>query len=334
MEKADHWLAFGTTDESRKVESLWAEYLESVRLSSGTSNYQQIQKFGENYILPVIGHIKIGSLSDGHLQDVLIRSYKSGVLRKGAKRRTKGPLSRKTLQGIRATELNFLKWARMHKYTTLHPEELSVPRGARLKGKKILQPDALRLLFSCDTRLYRGKREFDDFIYAYQFLVATGIRPGELVGLKTRDISGRTVHLARAVNRYNEETQGKNENAIRSFEMDDYAYQAYLSQLRLRKAAGYPISPDSPLFPMHNQQSLYTRWKSYQRSNDIPEISLYELRHTFVSMAQDLPDGKLKPLVGHSKNMDTRGTYSHEKQNDAHDTAVHLTVLFDDILNA
>ena len=81
----------------------------------------------------MIGHIQIGKLNSGHLQDVLNRSYKNGVLRKGATRRSKGPLSRKTLQGIRATELNFLKWARQHKYTTLHPEDLQVPRGARLK---------------------------------------------------------------------------------------------------------------------------------------------------------------------------------------------------------
>lgn len=70
------------------------------------------------------------------------------------------------------------------------------------------------------------------------------------------------------------------------------------------------------------QHPLYLRWRAYQDSNGIaPRISLYELRHTFVSLAQDLPDGKLKPLVGHSRNMDTRGVYGHEITGALEDTA-------------
>lgn len=330
--KADRWLDEGVANETRRMDILWTEYLAAVKQASGTSNYDQIRKFGENYILPVIGHIQIGKLNSGHLQDVLNRSYKNGVLRKGATRRSKGPLSRKTLQGIRATELNFLKWARQHKYTTLHPEDLQVPRGARLKEKRILQPDTLKVLFACDTRLYRGKRCFDDFIYAYRFLVATGIRPGELAGLRIGDVQGNTVNLSQAVNRYGEHTQGKNDNAVRSFVMNTYALAAYQAQLKLLLENGESTAKESPLFPMYNQQTLYTRWKSYQESNGMEPISLYELRHTFVSMAQDLPDGKLKMVVGHSANMDTRGIYGHQRQNDARDAADRLTVLFVELL--
>ena len=56
--------------------------------------------------------------------------------------------------------------------------------------------------------------------------------------------------------------------------------------------------------------------------------------HTFVSIAQDLPDGKLKALVGHSKNMDTRGTYAHRIEGQAHETATAMTAAFDKVLNA
>jgi integrase len=330
--KADRWLESGTIDENRRVISLWEEYLESVKASSGTSNYEQIRKSGENYILPVIGNLKIGALTVGHLQDVLNRSYKSGTLRKGAKRQSKGPLSRKTLQGIRFAEKNFLRWARQHNYTTLTAEDLQVPKSARLKGKKILQPDAVRILFSCDTRICRGKRVFDEYIYAFRFLVSTGLRPGELVGLHIGDIDGRTVNLDGAINRYGEETLGKNENAIRSFDMNDYALEAYLHQLELLRTAGFKMFRTDPLFPMRNQQSLYNRWRHYQKSNDIPPISLYEMRHTFVSMAQDMPDGKLKLLVGHSRNMDTRGVYGHQRTGDAQATAKDLTDLFNEVL--
>lgn len=67
----------------------------------------------------------------------------------------------------------FCKWCRAKKLTTFHPEGLHVPAGARPKGKKVLQPDALITLFRVDTTLYRGKRVHDDFIHAYRFQVLT-----------------------------------------------------------------------------------------------------------------------------------------------------------------
>ena len=69
----------------------------------------------------------------------------------------------------------------------------------------------MKVLFDVDTRLYYGKLVFDEYIYAYRFAVATGVRPGELVGLWYGDIKGNTVNLRRSINRLDEETTGKNE---------------------------------------------------------------------------------------------------------------------------
>jgi len=327
--RADAWLDENLHDGNMKFSRVWESYLAGVRETSGTSNYRQIKKFGEDYILPVCGEVKIGSLTEGQLQDVLDRAYKSGCLRPDRKQpKREEPLSRKTLQGIRATEMNFLKWGRQHHYTILHPETLTVPAGARLKGKRILQPDALRLLFDVDTRLMRGKREFDELIYAYRFEVSTGIRPGELLGLWVGDIKGRRVDLSRAINQYGETTQGKNENAIRSFDLNDYALAAYEAQLDLLKEMGFELNYNTPLFPVASEHTFYLRWRAYQESNGItPRVSLYELRHTFVSMVQDLPDGKLKLLVGHSRSMDTRGVYGHAVNGEDATTAADLSTL-------
>lgn len=82
----------------------------SVKAAAGGSYIDQVEKFGHNYILPVIGPRRIGDLSTGMLQDVLNRSYKEGCLNPDSKRRSKGNLSRKTLQGIRGVEVSFVKW--------------------------------------------------------------------------------------------------------------------------------------------------------------------------------------------------------------------------------
>lgn len=78
------------------------------------------------------------------------------------------------------------------------------------------------------------------------------------------------------------------------------------------------LPDDAPVFLLENQQSLYNYWRFYQRSNGIdPPISLYELRHTFVSVAKTLPLGMVKDIVGHSQNMDTFGVYAHALNGDA-----------------
>ena len=314
--KADAWLDEGIASTTKRCADVWAEYMISVNATAGSNYINQVEKFGRNYILPVIGARRIGDLSTGMLQDALNRSYKEGCLNPDSKRRSKGNLSRKTLQDIRGVEVSFVRWCRQHKYTTLRPEDegLAVPKGARNKGKKILQPDALRVLLSTDTRVVRGKVEVDENIHAYRFAVMTGIRPGELLGLRVGDVEGHRLHLVRAINTLNEETTGKNENAIRTVVLHPLAVAELKAQLQQRTfEEERPLRQDDPVFLFKNEQSLYNYWRFYQHCNSItPPISLYELRHTFVSMIEDaVSPAQLRRMVGHSKSMDTYGWYSH-----------------------
>ncbi len=231
--------------------------------------------------------------------------------------------------------MNFIKWARQHQYTALRPEEeVIVPAGARTKGRKVLQPDSLRLLFSTDTRVVRGKVVPDENIHAYRVAVMTGLRPGELLGLRVGDVVGNELHIGRAINRMNEETSGKNENAIRVVVLHPMAAAEIRAQLQQRTMEGGRLSDGDRVFPLENQQSLYNYWRFYQRSNGIdPPISLYELRHTFVSVAKTLPLGVVKDIVGHSQNMDTFGVYAHELTGDAEIAAQAVNSVFVKLLD-
>ena len=48
--------------------------------------------------------------------------------------------------------------------------------------------------------------------------------------------------------------------------------------------------PTGSVFCIKNQQTLYKHWQRFCQSNSIQPCSLYELRHTFVSMADSLSD--------------------------------------------
>lgn len=215
---------------------------------------------------------------------------------------------------------------RKAKLSTYLPEDVQIPAGARLKGKKVLQPDDLVKLFSIDTTLYRNKRVPDDYIHAYRFAVLTGLRPGELVGLRWADIKGSTVNISRAINVKGQETRGKNENACRSFVLPDVAKAVLEAQ---RAITGHCES----VFCLETERRFYKRWKVYCAANDLQPVSLYELRHSFVSAIKTLPAGEVKALVGHSEDMDTYGIYSHALTGEDVQTAQAVNAVFMKLLH-
>lgn len=78
------------------------------------------------------------------------------------------------------------------------------------------------------------------------------------------------------------------------------------------------------------RQSRYRkRWKRYCLTNGIETAqSPYELRHTFVSANDEMPEGLKKQIMGHSKSMDTEGVYGHKKRGDMEKAAEYIDGVF------
>lgn len=308
--KADAWLDDSITSPSVRVNAIYPLFLESI---VSKEENRRADQYGRLYILPAVGSKKISSLTDDHFQTILEKAAIEGVSGK--------PLSKKTLTTLLGIIRNFMKFCRRKKLTTETLEFLSVPKGAKKGRKKVLQPKDLAILFSVDTTIMYGKRVKDNFIYAYRFAVLTGLRPGELQGLERSDIIGETIHLQRSINQEKEVTTGKNENAQRSFVMSNLAKEVLEDQLAL-------FADEEKVFPIASQSTFRHRWKNYCESNGIDYISPYEFRHTFVSIAKNLPDGTIKAIVGHSRNMDTFGVYGHELQGEMEKAAQNLNAIF------
>ena len=318
--KADQWLDFGI-DGSQRVKDLWDRYTEGLRAIS-TTTYKRGCYMGEAWVKPRIGHKKISSLTEQDLQDVINAAARSGIRDK-----SRG-LSKKSLENIRAELKAFLKFCRKAKVTTMYPEDLTVPAGARRSEKTVAQPKHLDILFSSEVTTYRGKLICDPLVNAYRLAVTTGLRPGELLGLEWADIEGNRVYVRRSINVFSEQTQGKNENAVRAFTMIPEALQVIEAQ---RASTGQRAGR---IFEIPTQRVFRDSWYRYCKCNCIPHITPYELRHTFVSIAKVLPEGQVKPLVGHSKDMDTFGTYGHSIGDDSAATAQALSSAFQAVLQA
>ena len=308
--KADEWLANATIDSSSLVNFVWDKWF--ATLTSEVTE-RQAKTFWKNHI-SVIGKKKICDLNAGDLQAVIDAAAKKG-------------LSKKTLSLIRSVMHSFVKWSRKNRYTTLTTEDVSIPKNAPTRGKKILQPEDLRRLFACEERLYSN---------LFKFAALTGLRPGELIGLMWEDITRNELHIRRSINFQNKLTEGKNENAKRKIVLGKYEKKVLADQRDALKRRGL-ISPW--VFPGKDgshavQENVAESWAAFCKAEGItPGVTPYGWRHTFVSVTYTMPDGLKKRRVGHSKNMDTEGVYGKRVNGDDEAESAYIESIFDDILS-
>jgi len=319
--KADAWLDENLDRTNTRLSVLYDEWVEELKLLTGTDHWQQYERLGRLYIKKQVGSIRMSDLTEQHLQKVINAAHKKG-------------LAKKTLNNIKSCMTAFVKYGRKCKATTLFVENLIVPRNAPVKDRVILQPDDLAVLFKKDIVTMYNKEMYDLFVHAYRFEVVTGLRPGEVVGLQWEDIQGNTVSLKRSINIHNEETRGKNDNARRTFMLTRLA-QGIL-QTQKEKLMELGISSEY-VFPNKEgeyvSQSTYAkRWVRYRDQAGLSKSTLYELRHTFVSVVKQLPEGLVKPLVGHSKAMETFGTYGHQLSGEMQSTALLVQDIFSEYI--
>ena len=281
----------------------WNRYLEEVEALTGPENYTNTESIGRNYLLPELRDRKLSSLTLQDFQTILFR----------ARKKDGSELSKKTLSNIRGVIVNFSKYCQGAKIMDLPLSLLRVPKNAPKVGKEILQPDQARRLM----------HDFEDewYINLWRWLLCTGMRPGEALGLKWSDIENGIVTIRRAQNYRGRETEGKNDNARRSFMLNSILDGILADQNRKT----WRLNSEYVFCNHAGKVSLQTvtknSWCRISREMG-SKTSPYGLRHTFISfMSQALPEQALKDWVGHSVRMDTYGTYRHAVNGEAERTA-------------
>ena len=306
--KADAWLEQGLKTRTMTAEAAHAIYMEREKKVTGKSSWRPKDSRWRIWIAPAIGPKRLESIHISQLQGILDDARAQGK-------------SRKHIGNIFSDITAFFRWCRENGYTTLTTDALKMPSGAPRGERKILHPRELTILLNSDRTRWRGREQRDEFVHLYRLIVLTGMRPGEALGLEWADVLPDRLELRRSRNIYEEITQGKNDNARRAVALSTLA-RAELDAQR-EETGRFPR-----VFPPCSEKCAYDHWRRYCKANGITPISLYELRHTFVSIAQELPEAYVKRLVGHSRNMDTFGTYGHAVAGDAEKIAAGLDAIF------
>ena len=316
--KADYWLKNGTAE--MRFSAAWDAFLLWQKTHNGTANYIKHETNGRLYLLPLNKSRKLSAIKPSHWQACIDAAVEKG-------------LSRRSCVNIRGSISAFLRFCRRERWehVRLEEDDLHIPnKAAPEKPKRVLHDNDIQTLFSDPYMVRSNRRQQAHYIYAWRFFVVTGLRRGELAGLRHEDITDSMLTIRRSINAEGEETHGKNDNARRSFALT----QAMREILRDQYAYLEEMGIDSDwVFPdqygeRSNPKAIYFSWRAYSKQHGI-ECSVHELRHTFISVNKaDMPLELLKQVVGHSSSMDTIGIYGHEIDGDKERAAAIMDSTF------
>lgn len=320
--KADAWMENRISVRDIRYEQFYAEFLEEVKNTTGTANYKKHEQIGRLWLLPRLRRKRLRQITEQDYQNCINAAFRKG-------------LSKKSCCNVRASITASCRYAKKRRLLEHIPDMLTIPHGAPIKEKAILQPNDLKKLFSIDTMTVRQKNAPAFYIHAWRFIVLTGFRRGECCGLQWDDLHGDVLTIRRSINSLKEVTYGKNDNARRAVVLPALALNELREQRQMLLRRGI-LSPW--IFPdrwgeQGDPNLIYKQWVRYRAEHDISPCTLHELRHTMISIAKaDVPEELLKRAIGHSKSMDTFGVYGHEVEGEGKRVAGILDRVFSSLL--
>ena len=262
-----------------------------------------------NQVKPFIGNKQLASLTTADIQKFYNKIKKEGRVREH-------PVHGKTLADsmVRSVHMMLheaLDMAVKERLLAKNPTNGTTIPKCNYPEKQILGDNQLETFLEA----IRGQEYWCDFFYVE---VMTGLRRGEICGLKWQDIDfeenklrvKRSVSVKRGGGVNIGET--KTETGVRCIEMPPSVAEL----LKNRKQSAitewvFPafLNPEQPIHP----QAAYRKLKVILKSAELPMIRFHDLRHTFATHAtQGGVDPKtLAGILGHTNASFTLDTYTH-----------------------
>jgi integrase len=285
----------------------WLPSQETQLKSSTFASYRAVI---EKHVIPRLGAIGLQQLTPEHLDRFYANRLASGLSPKTV--RNLHVVIRKSL-GAAARKGSVSR----NVATLADPPKLS--RNAKPAEQRFWTADELRQFLDANQ---------DHRHWAAWFLAAfTGLRRGELLGLRWRDIDLDAKRLSvrqtlLSINYKLEFSTGKTANAERVVDLDDRTvsvlrtHRAHQLQERLLVGENYSdrdlafAHPDGePIHPDIFSQTFGRR----VRSSNVPLIRLHDLRHTHATLmlAAGVPVKVVSERLGHATPAFTQTVYQH-----------------------
>ena len=285
---------------------VWYEYYAQIKVRP--SSHKTYEGYIKNHIKPSVGNIPLTKLTTLDLQRLYQKLLTEGrVDRLESQNQPKG-LSPKTVRNINQVISSAMQLAIQQHLIAQDPTDGCALPKTEHREMQTLSTDQLAA-FLLEAK-HSGVFEM------YYIELATGLRRGELLGLKWEDIDfvNQTLRVRRQVGRINGEVREaplKTKNAYRTISLGPDAIDILKQQREKQPGSSYvfpgptggPIAPDSVLHMLH---------RVLDRAG-LPEIRFHDLRHTFATLAlQNGVDVKtVSGMLGHFSAGFTLDTYAH-----------------------
>lgn len=291
------------------------EWLPAKRATVKQTTHASYSMHVDKHIVPRIGQVPLTQLTPGQLNALYAELQSSG------RRAGSGALSPTTVRRIHATIHKALadavRWGRLAR----NPADQSDPPKAAQPEMAVWTRAQLRsfLTSARDDRLYA----------AWLLMATTGMRRGEVLGLRWSDVDfdagALSIRQIRTVANYVViTTTPKTDRGTRTIAVDPVTsaglrgYRALQSKERLAAGPAYAAQRDGLVFtnkdgsPIHPER-LTASFRQAARSAGMPPIRLHDVRHSYVTalLAEGVPLKVVSQRVGHSSPVVTMTIYQH-----------------------
>jgi integrase len=296
----------------------------------------------DTYIVPVLGQVALSKLTT---RDIDQWSF---ALRSRVSARTGKSLSERTLSYALAVLRRALQFAVDWNYIAANPASgrMRIARRRRKTGES-----KIRFFTSEQVKEFLTGVRGDRFEALYLLALMTGMREGELLGLKWMDInldgSRLTVNHSLAHTKRKKGEEGdrvvlkspKTTGSRRTIELPAIAVDALKDHQRrqndAKREAGEEWREDGYVFtsrvgtPLDCGNVLH-RFQDLCEKNALPKIRFYDLRHTHASLliAEGVHAKKIAERLGHSSIKLTMDTYGHLFEESDRESAEQMDRLF------
>ena len=277
---------------------------DSVENTVRRSTFAQYKSVVNRHLIPALGRLKLKSLTPAHARHLYREKLDSG-------------LSPRTVQYIHVTLHKALKQAVMDGLIPRNAADAVKAPQVHKKEVKPLTPAEVAALLSAASG--------DRLEALYVTAVHTGLRRGELLGLKWTDIDldARTLSVQRSLDKDGTFNPPKRSKSRRTVKLTPHAaealkgHRARQNEERLQLGSLWEdqdlVFPNRSGKPM-NADNLYHRgFKPLLDKADLSGFTFHSLRHTCATLllSKNVNPKIVSEMLGHATISQTMDTYSH-----------------------
>lgn len=297
----------------------WLEdSVEQTRRPATVVEYESVVRV---HLKPALGRAKLQDLKAAHVQAMLSKMRRDGY----------APGTAKRVYAVLGAALNqAVKWQLLQASPM---SGVDAPKAPQSTGRGALTLEQTRQLFDA-AKAWRGGRLHPPLVLA----VSTGMRQGEMLGLKWDDFNAergtltirRTLHREKDGWSYGPTKSGKD----RTLEIDDRLV-SLLKEHRKRQLEERMKAPQwtetGHIFttpegkPIH-RAVLYQSFKRLLKREGLPDITFHELRHTCATILAErgAHPNTVMMILGHADVGTTLRQYTHAWPGQTRDAATAL----------